>query len=232
MPGSVTRVDVDPRPDPTDPSAGPNLPRRRLRDRLVVRLAALFLLLLVTYVAFTFLQVWQASQGDDAAKADAIIVLGAAQYDGRPSPILRARLAHALELYRAGRAPMLVVTGGRQQGDRFTESTTGYNWLRARGVPDEAILKEVKGRNTWESLRAVARFLEPRNVNDVILVSDASHTKRLEGIAHEVGLQPHVSPERTIHRSTQGTTRALARETAAVSIGRLLGYGRLTRLVG
>ena len=95
-----------------------------------------------------------------AAKAQAIIVLGAAQYDGVPSPVLKARLDHALELYRWKIAPIIVVTGGRQPGDRFTEATAGYDYLRDLGVPDSAIRKEVHGSTTWESLRAASTFLE------------------------------------------------------------------------
>ena len=108
--------------------------------------------------------------------------------------MLEARLRHALDLYEDGKAPLIVVTGGRQEGDRYTEATAGYNWLRRHGVPDEAILKEVQGRNTWESLAAVARFLRPLDVSDVILVSDASHSLRLRGVSDEVGLIASVSP--------------------------------------
>ena len=222
----------------TDADAAPDgvaegsAPRRRLRSRRVVQAVVLVLLGGFAYVGVTFVQVWSASRHNDAPQAEAIVVLGAAQYNGRPSKVLEARLEHALDLYRAGLAPMIVVTGGRQAGDRFTESTTGYIWLRSHGVPDAAILKEVKGRNTYESLSAVARFLHPRHVDDVLLVSDASHSLRLRGIAHEVGLDAHVSPERDVARTRKGEAKALLRETAAVSVGRLLGYRRLTHLVG
>ena len=84
----------------------------------------------------TFFQVWSTGRSDQARAVDAIVVMGAAQYDGRPSPVLQARLEHALELYDDGVVPLIVVTGGRQEGDRFTDATTGYNFLRDRGVPD------------------------------------------------------------------------------------------------
>jgi len=229
----ATRPDIEvigddtPANDAVDAGRRPHPWRRR-----VLWSGAALLALVVAYVGVTFVQVWSASGADQRPRAEAIVVLGAAQYNGRPSPVLRARLQHALDLYRTGRAPTIVVTGGRRTGDRFTEATSGYNWLRARGVPDAAILKEVQGRNTWESLAAVARFLKPRHVTDVILVSDASHSMRLEGIASEVGLHPHVSPERIVARSRHGELKSLARETAAVSLGRLIGYDRLSRLVG
>ena len=111
------------------------------------------------YLAFTFVQVYRMSRHDGATKADAIIVLGAAQYNGKPSPVLQERLDHALELYRLGYAPRVVLTGGRQAGDKFTEATTGYIYLRQQGVPDAALLKEVGGTSSWTSLEAVSRFL-------------------------------------------------------------------------
>lgn len=177
------------------------------------------------YVGVTFVQVWQASRHDGARRAGAIVVLGAAQYNGRPSPALQARLDRALELYRQDLAPVIVVTGGRQAADRFTEATSGYNYLRARGVPDEAIRKEVQGRTTYQSLAAVARFLRAEGITDVVLVSGPAHSKRLAGIAPAVGLTAAVAPAHG-----QADLRSLVRETAAVSAGRLVGYRRLDRL--
>lgn len=183
------------------------------------------------YLAVTFVQVWAASRQDDRPKADAVVVLGAAQYNGRPSPVLTARLEHALALYKAGVAPRIVVTGGRQPGDRYTEATAGYEWLRARDVPDQAILKEVQGRTTYQSLAAVDVVLDRQKLQKVVLVSDDYHALRLRGIASEVGLQAVVSPVKT-ERSTFSRLRSLGRETVAVAAGRIFGYRRLTRLVG
>lgn len=178
----------------------------------------------VLYLGATFVQVWQASRSDGARKADAIVVLGAAQYNGNASPALKNRLDHALELYEQGLAPLVVVTGGRQEGDRFTEATVGYNYLRDRGVPDEAIRKEVHGHTTYESLAATARFLRTEDIDDVILVSGPATAERLAGISGDVGLDAAISP-------SDGTPslRSLIRETAAVSVGRIIGYRRLER---
>lgn len=210
-------------PDAPGPPQDPSTPDRRRRRWWLV--APLALVVLVGYLGGTFVQVWKASRHDGARDAQAIVVLGAAQYDGRPSPALAQRLDHALDLYEHGRAPMVVVTGGRQSGDRFTEATAGYNYLRHHGVPDHAIRKEVQGRTTYESLAAVARFLRTEDVDDVVLVSGPAHAKRLAGIADSVGLHAAISP-------AAGSTdlRALARETLAVSVGRLVGYRRLDRL--
>lgn len=180
-----------------------------------------------SYVVTTFVQVWRASTQDGARPADAIVVMGAAQYNGRPSPALRDRLDHALDLYRDGVAPLVVVTGGRQEGDRYTEATTGYNYLRANGLADEIIRKEVQGASTYESLAAVARFLRAEGITDVVLVSGPSHSKRLAGVARDVGLRAAISPA-----PGDPSVRSLLRETAAVALGRLIGYRRLDNTHG
>jgi uncharacterized SAM-binding protein YcdF (DUF218 family) len=207
-------------------AAGPVGRRRRWRRR-AVRIAGALVVLVLAYLSVTFIQVWRASSQDGAQPADAIVVLGAAQYDGRPSPVLAARLRRGLDLYRQGLAPLIVVTGGRQAGDTYTEATSGYNWLRDRGVPDAAILKEVQGTNTYESLAATARFLRDDEVMEVVLVTDGYHALRVSGIAREVGLTPHVS-------GIEGdgpTIAQLSREAGAVSLGRIIGYRRLTNLL-
>ena len=132
------------------------------------------------YFAVVFVQVWMAARRDDARKADAIIVLGAAQFDGRPSKILAARLDHAIDLYRRGIAPVVVVTGGKQPGDRFTEASTGASYLHDHDVPESAILRETTGRTSWQSLAAAARFLKQRHLDSVVLVSDPYHSARIE----------------------------------------------------
>lgn len=200
---------------------GPVFSKRR-RLPLWLKAVVAILAALVLYLSVTFVQVWQVSRQDHARRADAIVVLGAAQYNGRPSPALAVRLEHALTLYRAKLAPLLVVTGGRRQGDQFTEATAGYDWLRHRGVSDQAILKEVQGRSTWESLSAVTRVLRVRGLHDVVLVSNPAHGKRLDQIAAELGLHASVSPA-----AGAASLSSLMRETGAVSIGRLVGYRRL-----
>ncbi len=210
------------------------MPRRRRRRKWPWFLGVL--MLGVLYVLVTLVQVEIAAHRDDATGPDsepaqAIVVLGAAQYDGVPSPVLRARLEHALQLYQWGLAPVIVVTGGRQQGDRFTEATAGYDYLRAHGVPDSAIQKEVQGASTWESLQAAARFLREQGITKVILVSNGYHSKRLLAIADEVGLDARVSPTNQ-PMSTSARLRHDARETIAVSVGRITGFRRLERRTG
>jgi uncharacterized SAM-binding protein YcdF (DUF218 family) len=183
--------------------------------------------LLVLYLSVTFVQVWWASRQDGAEQAQAIIVLGAAQYNGEPSPIYRARLDHAVDLYEEGMAEVIVTTGGRLDGDEFSEANAGATYLMAQGVPESALRQEVDGRNTWESLAASARFLEDEGIDDVLLVSDPYHSFRLAQIAGEVGLEAHVSPTDTSPVSGGEELRSMLRETAAVSVGRIISYRRL-----
>ena len=197
--------------------------------RQTIRLAALVGLVLVGYLAVTFVQVYRAKDHDGARPADAIIVLGAAQYDGVPSPVLLDRLDHALELYRDGVADRIVLTGGRQEGDRFTEATAGYNYLRRQGLPDEALLREVHGHNTYESLAASARFLRVQDRRSVVLVTDGYHAYRVGAIARDLGLDATVSPTATRLSGTR-ELRHIVRETVAVSVGRVIGWDRLFRL--
>jgi uncharacterized SAM-binding protein YcdF (DUF218 family) len=185
--------------------------------------------LAVLYVSVTFVQVYRASRHDGARPADAIIVLGAAQYDGRPSPVLRDRLDQALDLYEEGLATTVVLTGGRREGDRFTEATAGFNYLRDRGIPEEQLLKEIGGTSTFESLTAAARFLRDRGLTSVILVTSDYHAYRVRAVAEEVGLDASVSPT-TTRLSGANELRQLGRETIAVALGRIIGYNRLFRI--
>lgn len=129
---------------------------------------------------------WEARNGA-AAPSDAIVVLGAAQYNGRPSEVFRARLDHALMLYRDGYAPLIVLTGGRQPGDAYTEAETGEQYLLDRGVPASALRWENEGRDTWQSMEGVAAVLEGSNVESLLIVTDGFHLLRAELMARELG---------------------------------------------
>ncbi len=181
------------------------------------------------YFAFTFVQVWWAARHDHARPSDAIIVLGAAQYDGRPTDVFKARLDHAAALYKEGIAPLVVVTGGKQEGDRFTEAQSGANYLHGKGVPDSAILRETTGRSSWESLAASARVLDELGRKTVVLVSDPFHSLRIEAIADELGLDAVTSPTGTSPISGVSEWRRFFDEALRVSVGRIVGFGRLQR---
>lgn len=185
------------------------------------------LALVVLYVGVTFGQVLWASRQDEAGPASAIVVMGAAQYDGRPSPVLQARLDHAVELRKAGYADMIVVTGGKQAGDRVTQGFAGYQYLKSQGVPEDQIKVEVDGTNSYEELSASALIVENAGAtNEVLIVTDPYHAFRVKQIAAEVGLDAAVSPA-----DVNGSIESLGRETVAVSVGRLVGFRRLTNLL-
>ena len=200
------------------------------RARWVVGSVVALAALLVGYYAVTVFQVWRAARADDTRPSDAIIVLGAAQYDGRPSPVFRARLDHAVDLYEQGVAPIVVVTGGKLAGDRFTEAGAGADYLIAHGVPDADILRETTSRNSWESLRASARFLFDRDVRRVVLVSDPFHSLRIRLTAEEVGFDAVTSPTRTSPIRGASEWRRFLGEGLRVAVGRIFGFGRATRL--
>jgi uncharacterized SAM-binding protein YcdF (DUF218 family) len=134
------------------------------------------------------------SQQDQRLPADAIVVLGAAQYNGRPSPVLRARLDHALQLYREGLAPRIVVTGGVGRGDTTSEATVARNYLIARRVPAAAVVEQPQGRSTQASMTAVADWLADARLTRVILVSDPFHMFRLRLEARRTALEAYTSP--------------------------------------
>lgn len=186
----------------------------------------------VAYYCVTLFQVWAVGRSDQARPVDAIVVLGAAQYDGRPSQQLQARLDHAVLLWNQGLAPLVVVTGGNQPGDRFTEASASTAYLERHGVNADAILEESRGHSSWESLVAVADLLKQRGARRVLLVSDPFHSLRIRLVAQELGLTAYVSPTRT---SPVKGARAFAKEikeAAGVAVGRIIGFDNLFSLTG
>ena len=160
---------------------------------------------LMTGVLLTVLVVWAGwmcavlvwSGMDQAQPAGSIVVLGAAQYDGRPSPVLRARLDHGIDLWNHGMGRVLVVTGGEGSGDTTSEAAVGRAYARKHGVPDTAIVLENKGRTTRESMLAVSEILSSRGITSAILVSDPFHMLRLSILGRRFGLTTYTSPTRT-----------------------------------
>ena len=162
------------------------------------RTGCLFLLVGVAlaYVV-SFLTVVVVSRQDQRRHADAIVVLGAAQYNGRPSPVLKARLDHGLALYKAGLAPLLVVTGGTASGDSESEAMVSRRYALANGIPDSAIIVRPEGRSTDASMQAVGLWLKQQGRSSVLLVSDPFHMCRLRFEARRMDLTPYSSPTTT-----------------------------------
>jgi uncharacterized SAM-binding protein YcdF (DUF218 family) len=165
---------------------------RIIRRMLTVVVIAVFLVWAVSAAAVL---TW--SSRDEARPAQAIVVLGAAQYAGKPSPVLRARLDHALDLWNRHLASLLILTGGTGAGDTTSEAAVGRTYARKHGVPDSAILEENEGRTTSESMRAVAGMLEVRGLQTALLVSDPFHMLRLRILARRFGFTPYTSPTQT-----------------------------------
>jgi uncharacterized SAM-binding protein YcdF (DUF218 family) len=165
---------------------------RIARRILTIGMVTVFSLWLISAVAVL---VW--SSRDEARPAQAIVVLGAAQYAGKPSPVLRARLDHALDLWNRHLASLLILTGGTGSGDTTSEAAVGRKYAKKHGVPDSAILVENEGRTTSESMRAVAAMLEVRGLQSALLVSDPFHMLRLRILAKRFGFTPYTSPTRT-----------------------------------
>ena len=163
-----------------------------VRRILTVTVVAVFALWVVSATAVL---IW--ASRDEARPAQAIVVLGAAQYAGKPSPVLRARLDHALDLWNRHLAALLILTGGTGSGDTTSEAAVGRTYARKRGVPDSAILVENEGRTTSESMRAVAGMLEVRGLQTALLVSDPFHMLRLRILARRFGFTPYTSPTQT-----------------------------------
>jgi uncharacterized SAM-binding protein YcdF (DUF218 family) len=205
--------------------------RRRWPKRVVIGLLVVFGLLLAFYAAALY-DVWSTSRHDEARPVDAIVVLGAAQYDGRPSPQLAARLDHALDLYQRGLAPRIFLTGGKQPLDRFTEAASEARYLQDRGVPASALLREDQGRTSWESLTAVSEQLKGAGLHSVLLVSDPYHSARIKGMATELGLEAYVSPTRTSPVTGFSAFRYMLKEGAGVAAARVIGWDRLTSWTG
>jgi uncharacterized SAM-binding protein YcdF (DUF218 family) len=147
--------------------------------------------------AYTTFRIWQVGRDDGRRHVDAIVVLGAAQYNGRPSGALAARLDHAIALYKEGDAPYLITTGGNLPGDLYTEAETGYYYATARGVPKSAILTENTGRTTLESIEHVRAIFDARGLHTALFVSDRSHMLRVLRQTQDQGIEAWGSPTET-----------------------------------
>jgi uncharacterized SAM-binding protein YcdF (DUF218 family) len=170
-------------------------PRALVRSLGQLLLAALVAALLVS--GWASWRIWDVGNHDDRPRADAIVVLGAAQYNGRPSAILKSRLEHAIDLYESGVASYLIVTGGKADGDVTTEAASARTFAIARGVPAAAILSEDRGRTTLESLHGTAAILRDHGLQTAVFVSDRTHMLRVLRIARDEGITAFGSPTAT-----------------------------------
>jgi uncharacterized SAM-binding protein YcdF (DUF218 family) len=189
----------------------------RALARLIL-LVALLGLVLAGYAAF---RIWDQGNRDEQRSADAIVVMGAAQYNGTPSPLFAARLDHAIDLYRAGIAHRLIVTGGKQEGDRTTEAASARTYAISHGVPDDAILAEDHSRTTLQSIRGVATLMRDERLKTAVFVSDPSHMLRVLRMASDEGIEAYGSPTRTSPLEHDALRRA---DAIVHEIGALAAY--------
>ena len=181
----------------------------------VLVIALLSCLVIPGFIAF---RVWHVARVDDRTPADAIVVLGAAQYNGVPTPVFQARLEHAALLFDEGVAPQIITVGGSQPGDLYTEAGSGRAYLTRLGVPPEVILAVETGTNTEGSLDAVAQTVRDQGGQSVVLVSDPTHSYRSRMMARDAGLDAWTSPTRhgPAVWTRENQIMSIIRETGAV----------------
>lgn len=200
---------------------------RVLRRHPVLATIGFVVLLSVGFVAGCAIVVWRAAHHDDASeidRADAIVVLGAAQYDGEPSPVFAGRLDHAALLYEQGRAERVLVLGAGQPGDRSTEAEAGRAYLMDHGVPADAIISVPQGHTTFESLEAAVPVLRDGGMGSAFLVSDPWHNARVERMAGDLGIDGHASATwRSAATSQETRFEGYVRETFAYLYYRVFG---------
>ena len=197
------------------------------------RVVGLLVAISSVYGSINLAQVWWVGRSDQATAVDAIVVLGVAQYDGRPSPQLQARLDHALTLLQEGAAPLVITTGGNQPGDRFTEAEASANYLiNGLGIEYQAveILQENTGSTTLESLIGVRDIMKARGLHSVLIVTDPYHSLRSRLIAQDLGLVAYVSPTRTSPLRGASAVSRHVREALGVAVAHLIGFANLERL--
>jgi vancomycin permeability regulator SanA len=183
----------------------------------------------VLVVSITAIAVWRAAHTDDASRvdrADVILVLGAAQYDGDPSPVFEGRLRHAALLYREGRSQTVVVLGGSAAGDRTSEAEAGREWLiQGEGLPADDVVASPVGGTTLESLQAAAEWMSDRGLTSAFLVSDPWHNLRIKRMASDLGIQAYASATwQSAARTERTRVAGYLRETFAYLLYRVVGH--------
>lgn len=192
--------------------------------RKAVKFAAVSLLLLGCYLAWQVWDIHRVGHSDDGASADCAIVLGAAAYHNRPSPVFKARIDHAIKLYQEGRVKTILLTGGYGKQAEFAESEVAYRYCRQLGVPKEALFLEKKSKTTEQNLKQAVLLMEEHGLDSALLVSDPWHLKRALAMARKHDLSASASAtQTTMYRSEESRFRFLLRELYNLHVWRLAG---------
>lgn len=194
--------------------------------RLAIKIVVGIVAVLVVYFAVTAIQVYLTSRESDPVPSQAIVIMGAAQYNGSPSPDLLSRLEEAYSLYQKHLAPRFVATGAKEPGDTYTEAWTEAHWLEQKGVPADDIY-QVGGRTTWQSLNLADAVMKAHDIHDVLMVTDGFHEDRCMAIASGLGITARPVPAANSPITGWSAFPYFMKETAAVAIGRVIGYSHL-----
>lgn len=195
--------------------------RRSVKLRVALLLTAVLLLAAALWCRWVYSQISSYARQDQAAPADAIAVLGAAEYDGHPSPVYRARLDHALDLYRSGIAPLIITVGG-PGGDRYSEGAVGAHYLISMGVPEEDVIAETHSRDTEQSAHTIAVIARANGIHRLVVVSDPTHMFRVHALCAADGLDVLTSP-RTVPANDDTSLEfdRIAHETVSYTLWRM-----------
>lgn len=195
--------------------------------RWALGILSALVVLIVLYGSVTFVQIWLTGRTHSSSSAQAILVFGTTEDNGVASPELRARLDEALQVFHAGRAPLVVVTGGSRPGDVYTEAEVSATYLEAHGVPKTRLIVGA-GDDTWQNVQSVISKLRQRHIVSVISVTDPFHEDRAMAVSSSLGLRPVPSPVSNSPTSGSGLWLYYVKETLEVSVGRVVGYERLS----
>ena len=202
----------------------------------VAQLLALVLCVGSLYVGLTVFEVWRVGHTQSTAQVDAIVVMGAAQYDGVPSPLLKARLMHAFDLWKQKIAPRIVLTGGNKPGDRYTEASASAIFLRQQGVPQEELLQESLSRSTYEALRNVRDLVKNdanfAGIERIVIVTDPFHELRSRLTAKEWGFDASTSATPNSPIAGNGAFKKHVKEGVGIALARVIGFGNLWKITG
>jgi uncharacterized SAM-binding protein YcdF (DUF218 family) len=194
--------------------------------KLVLRIISLFLTALLVYFSVTLVQVWLTSRQYDPHPAGVILVMGAAQYDGVPSPDLQSRLDEAEKLFKADDASLIMLTGSKEPGDAFTEAQTGARYLESRGIPAHDIL-QAGGSDSYQNISDAMPQLKARGISTVLVTTDPFHEDRSMAIVSSFGLTPSPTPTQTSPIRGWSTVPYFLKEAVGVGLGRIIGYNHL-----